>query len=258
MLGSKLVEYKFISVYEFVNIIYKSVEAGTDFWDFDSERFVQSALKFNENTLLHIYVTSTLYNHYSKKYYEEGDIYEDEEIKMWIELMTEYGILSKDEEYHPLQDSTIYDWFQAKKVLLKKLFEIISEEVVHVLFNNKQFLAKFNTLVRNVIRDEDDTYKNIMKWPENSKNVDGTLKRHEIPIWVKRAVYHRDKGHCVFCNCDLTWIVNILRQKNFDHIVPLKDYGTNDPCNIQLTCESCNKSKGAHDKVAKYKYQSWW
>ncbi len=51
---------------------------------------------------------------------------------------------------------------------------------------------------------------------------------------------------------------SVLNKKNFDHIVALKDYGTNDPCNLQLTCEHCNKSKGAREKVPKYKYQSWW
>lgn len=31
-------------------------------------------------------------------------------------------------------------------------------------------------------------------------------------------------------------------------MVPLEDGGTNDPCNVQLTCEHCNKSKGARSR----------
>ena len=135
---------------------------------------------------------------------------------------------------------------------------MISDEVVHILFNDKHFLVLFNRLVRNVLIDEDGTYAGYVKWPENSRNEYGTIKRCSIPQWVKYAVYHRDKGHCVFCNKDLTGIVTTLNSKNYDHIVPLKDYGTNDPCNLQLTCEHCNKSKGAKNRVPNYKYHRWW
>lgn len=41
-----------------------NVEAGVNFWNFNEEAFVQNALKFNRNSLLHIYVASTLYCYY--------------------------------------------------------------------------------------------------------------------------------------------------------------------------------------------------
>lgn len=258
MIESKLVEYKFKSVYQFVNIIYEAVEAGTDFWNFDGDQFVQSALKFNEKSLLHIYVTSSLYNHYSNKYHEGEDDNEGQEIYWWIELMKEYDIVLTDEDYNSEHDNSIYDWFQANEMIFKQFFEVISNEVVHVLFSNKQFLVKFNRLVRNVIKDGDGTYEKNIKWPENSRKADGTIKRYDIPIWVKRAVFYRDMGRCVFCNCNLGWAYHLERNANFDHIVPLKDYGTNDPCNIQLTCEHCNKRKGAKELVPNYTYHSWW
>ena len=136
------------------------------------------------------------------------------------------------------------------------LFDKISPELVHILFNDKRFLFKFNSLVQEIVKDEEKKYN--LPWPKESLNEDGTIKRQLIPKWVKNAVYHRDKGHCVFCSRDLTGLVNVLRQSNYDHIIPLKQFGTNDPCNIQLTCEECNKSKGAQLKMPKYKYQSWW
>lgn len=45
----------------------------------------------------------------------------------------------------------------------------------------------------------------------------------------------------------MTKILNIDNQENHDHIIPLQCVGSNDPTNIQLTCEHCNKSKGARD-----------
>ncbi len=86
----------------------------------------------------------------------------------------------------------------------------------------------------------------------------GTIKRVNIPQWVKDAVFHRDKGRCVFCNTDLTRLVNTLTTNNFDHIVPLDLYGSNDPCNIQLSCEFCNKSKTNKAGATTTKYIPWW
>ena len=151
-----------------------------------------------------------------------------------------------------------WKWFEKNEDIFLKFFEVISDEIVHVLFNDKQFLVIFNRLVRNVVKDEDGSYSDIVSWPVGARNEDGTIERCAIPQWVKKAVFHRDKGRCVFCNKDLTGLVNTLNAMNFDHIIPLCDYGTNDPCNIQLTCEECNKSKGGKDKEAKYMYQSWW
>ena len=172
--------------------------------------------------------------------------------------MIRYDIELTDEGFDDESDDAAWNWFQKNEECFMLFFDCVSEEVVHILFNDKLFLVKFNRLVREVLKDSDGTYSNFVKWPKDSRNNDGTIKRCAIPKWVKNAVYHRDKGRCVFCNKDLTGLVNNLNQKNFDHIVPLKDYGTNDPCNLQLTCEECNKSKGAKDRVPKYKYQSWW
>ena len=41
-----------------------NVEAGVNFWNFNEEAFVQNALKFNRNSLLHIYVVTILYCYY--------------------------------------------------------------------------------------------------------------------------------------------------------------------------------------------------
>lgn len=260
MQDNRIREYKFSSIYKFVNIINEMVEDGFDFWNFNEEMFVQSALKFNRISLLHIYVTSTLYCYYSRYFCKNGDCVEDEEVGWWIELMKVYGVKLTRRGYNvdKYGADAAWKWFEKNETTFIKFFETISDEVVHILYNDKHFLVQFNRLVRHVVKDEERFYIDIVSWPEGARNEDGTIKRCAIPRWVKQAVFHRDKGRCVYCNKDLTGLVNTLNVENFDHIIPLHDYGTNDPCNIQLTCEECNKSKGGKDKEAKYMYQSWW
>ena len=125
-----------------------------------------------------------------------------------------------------------------------------SNEIVHILFTNKNFLIDFNKLV---VRTLEET-----EIPEQYLTPKKTIKRQNIPQWVKRDVFHRDKGRCVFCNKDLTGIITTLNSSNFDHILPLDKMGTNDPCNIQLSCETCNKSKGANEHTPIYKYEELW
>lgn len=254
-MSSQLVEYKYKDIYRFLSIIQDSVENEVSFWNFNEEMFVDAATKFNRITLLDIYVTTTLFNYYHRMFKKDGDCIESDEIDRWIEIMKEYEIIPAEEYDEDVDDASLV-WFEKNIENFADLFDKISPELVHILFNDKQFLFKFNSLVQKIVKDEEKDYN--LPWPKDSLNEDDTIKRQTIPQWVKNAVYHRDKGHCVFCSRDLTGLVNVLRQSNYDHIIPLKQFGTNDPCNIQLTCEECNKSKGAQLKMPKYKYQSWW
>lgn|SRR5262249_25855779 len=62
-------------------------------------------------------------------------------------------------------------------------------------------------------------------------------RREPIPEHVKMFVWQRDKGRCVKCGCQ-----ELLE---YDHIIPLARGGSNTERNIQLLCESCNRSKGS-------------
>jgi len=254
-MSSQLIEYKYKDIYRFLSIIQDSVENEVSFWNFNEEMFVDAATKFNRITLLDMYVTRTLFNYYHRMFKKDGDCIESDEIDRWIEIMKEYEIIPAEEYDEDVDDASLV-WFEKNIENFADLFDKTSPELVHILFNDKQFLFKFNSLVQKIVKDEEKDYN--LPWPKDSLNEDGTIKRQTIPQWVKNAVYHRDKGHCVFCSRDLTGLVNVLRQSNYDHIIPLKQFGTNDPCNIQLTFEECNKSKGAQLKMPKYKYQSWW
>lgn len=143
-----------------------------------------------------------------------------------------------------------YDLVEENSEKFVALFSAMAEEAFHILFYNRNFLLEFNKLVAETIRETE--------YPSELITRKGRLKRTSFPQWVRTAIFHRDKGRCVYCNTDLTNLVNTINQKNFDHIVPLDMFGANDPCNIQLTCESCNKSKSGRSSSTSFRYMPWW
>jgi hypothetical protein len=56
--------------------------------------------------------------------------------------------------------------------------------------------------------------------------------------------------------CDLSGLITIGSDKNFDHVVPLAQGGLNDVTNFQLLCDSCNSKKGAGDALTSDFYQA--
>jgi 5-methylcytosine-specific restriction endonuclease McrA len=60
-------------------------------------------------------------------------------------------------------------------------------------------------------------------------------KRKPIPQLVKDKVWRRDEGKCVSCGSN--------ESLEFDHIIPHSKNGSDTYRNLQLLCESCNRSK---------------
>ncbi len=246
-----MIEYKFESIYLFADIIYQSVKDEVEFWNFDTNEFIQSATTFQKKSLLHIYSESTLFNYFNREFRKNGDCYDKNSIDEWQSIFSAYNVNLRfpDCGFDDAEDDDcVYDWFLNNEVCFRELFEIISVEVVHILFANKKFLLKFNELAR----------KSFDEIPNTLLSEKGTIKRTAIPKWVKKAVFYRDYGRCVFCNKDLTGIFSTMTSSNYDHIIPLNKQGFNDICNIQLSCENCNKRKGAKEEKTIYKYEPRW
>ena len=60
--------------------------------------------------------------------------------------------------------------------------------------------------------------------------------RAPIPESVQVLVWNRDGGKCVKCGSQ--------ESLEFDHIIPISKGGGDSARNIQLLCETCNRSKG--------------
>jgi hypothetical protein len=60
--------------------------------------------------------------------------------------------------------------------------------------------------------------------------------RSPIPEAIRSEVWRRDCGRCVQCRSN--------QNLQFDHIIPVSRGGATTVANLQLLCESCNKSKG--------------
>lgn len=59
--------------------------------------------------------------------------------------------------------------------------------------------------------------------------------RQAIRSEVRREVWRRDQGRCVRCGS--------RENLEYDHIIPVSKGGSNTARNIELLCETCNRSK---------------
>lgn len=134
----------------------------------------------------------------------------------------------------------------------EKLMLVIINEIFTILYMNKTFLFEFNSQLSEIIGDLEAS-----QYPTQLKK-DGVFYRSSFPTWLKNGIRFRDRGRCQICGTDLTQIFQNDNAENYDHIIPLELHGTNDPTNIQLTCETCNKSKGARNMRHVNSFAAFW
>ena len=256
-------EYKFHNkAYEMASIVEINATDSALFREIDWEQpeTVQSILKPSKICLLHRYIYAAIFTYESAEYRENSDLYWDACIENndLEETFTIYGISVEPFRQYIAELDTkennnlFYAWFLLNEAKFELLWEKITEEVFHVLFANRAFLLKFNSSLADFLK------QGLVKIPPSYLDKKGVVKRHSIPAWVKKAVYFRDHGRCVLCNKDLTGLLSTDQTLHYDHIVPLKLWGTNDPCNIQLLCEKCNLEKSGNLVKTGYRYPMWW
>lgn len=246
-------EINYSLAYSFANEVIETVRNPSrvgdsdivgDFFNFRTALFFDQIGKPNQRTLLHEFIYNI--NNFGIQHYLtkiDSDM-----------VITEYG---------PIVDGANIKrpvWFTPEMVeghigelsnILERAAQLITDAAFQLLFADRTFLFEFNKFLIPYISQLQ---------PNESPYIisQGVVKRCYFPVWLKNAVFHRDKGRCQLCCLDLTNIMVPTGQRHIDHMVPLKASGTNDPTNFQLACESCNKSKGANVLATNHLTFTYW
>lgn len=217
---------------------------------------------FSKMSLLHYYIYAMISVEESRELMKNHDIYEDsEEARESVEATFQaynvkylpYSDFLLASTHNTVDDLLFCKWFRSQEEKFQLLWEKMTEEVFHLLFANRAFLLQFNQSLANYLKSGE------VSIPAEYLDEKGTIKRQPyIPAWVKKAIYYRDQGRCVLCQCDLTGLINTAQQIHYDHIVPLNLWGINDPCNLQLLCEDCNLRKSGTLVKTATRYHPWW
>jgi HNH endonuclease len=249
-------------VYKTASTVENGIEIGVPL-NFESKKRIleiqkNAALNFNRHTLLHHYIKYCFLMDNEELFCENPyNIIEGAfELEFLHSQFVNYGIdieileIKFDENDYPITTpSRVYNWYIKNKKKFELLSEKICDDIFYILFSNRILLQQFNIIVS----------RNFQKFnfPKNKLSSSGKIKRLNIPKWVRKAVYYRDKGRCVICTTDLSGVINTLELKNFDHIVPLDLFGVNDPTNIQLLCKKCNLEKLNKNTDSSSIYEYW-
>lgn len=135
---------------------------------------------------------------------------------------------SKTEPYQLSPDPPPWIYLYDGKYLLSNMPASKQQLVEHIKNTDLDFRrAKYEVL--------DELRGTAKKAGEESKRVEEP--RRHIDDQVKIFVWRRDQGRCVKCGSQ--------ENLEFDHIIPVFKGGGNSARNIQLLCESCNRSKGS-------------
>ncbi|QFU89513.1 HNH endonuclease [Amycolatopsis sp. YIM 10] len=171
--------------------------------------------------------------------------------------------------------SNVFEWQESTKVAdlcydymlndlgpsqaYAELLGQIADEVFHVVFINRILMAQLNEMIAIKVAEVDPDC--IAEYGDGARNFSRNgfrLKRGAPPDWVRRAVFHREKGRCALCRADLSPVLSSISEHQFDHIVPASSGGLNDITNMQLLCEPCNKKKSNLSSATSAVYQKWY
>ncbi len=270
-----LFQMEYYNTYYFANVVQQIVEnhvaylRDLEIFFLDSDRFAAGFPKFS---LLHQLIDVCVDMMFDKALESADELRASEPQELWVdqalkvykleeETLREW-LASEHKAIASASDDDIYEYYQDLRLrgVLEELRERIVEEVFFIVFLNRDFLRTFNQMLATSIGmlckdsppiDPDDTISPALRR-------DGVLKRIAIPVWVRRAVFYRDRGMCAFCTRNISGLVDIHSQKHFDHIIPLDLGGANGITNIQLLCETCNlKKKNTNTNTSKH-YEKWY
>jgi hypothetical protein len=124
----------------------------------------------------------------------------------------------------------LYRALHADKALMRSFYAFeIADRIVH----DRQLCAFIAKLLLQIGFDGEDVDGVSRQW----------VDRCNWPVAIKTIVAARDRGKCAECGVDI--MQELEAEAHLDHIVPISRGGCNDVVNLQLLCESCNRTKRA-------------
>ena len=271
-------QMEYFDTYTFVAFIHELAENGfpaPDIYDGFNDFIVKHTDKifhpFQKISVLHQFITFSVHESFKGDVDDSvlDSVVNENDYVLWVNIALNVHKISHLDfiawlENHSLSienlenETVILDYYEYlyKTGPLKYLLEKISNEAFFVLFLNRPFLYQFYKQISNKTKEI-----KIVDLPENIKYLfkqDGILKRVNIPVWSRKAVFFRDRGLCSNCQKDISGLVNIQNAKHFDHIIPLALGGLNDISNLQLLCETCNLNKSGKEVQASKVYENWY
>ena len=149
-------------------------------------------------------------------------------------------------------DYTFEDKGEVYKVLAEANRQIVIPSAFHVLFGDRNFLLSLNLKLRDLLKEKG---KSLLP---DTLDQNGKIRRAHIPVWVRKAIFFRDRGECQSCGKDISGLRTPFSNIHLDHIIPLADFGNNDPTNLQLACSECNQMKGMKINAERARYVPYW
>ena len=149
-----------------------------------------------------------------------------------------------------LNDTTWWETSNAEPVLLSEEFcftvgwEMEGPEVRYLFHNvvygitGKLTGEQAKLLVQEEFDAERRKFERLKHKFSGVRSVETDSGRERIPEEVRIVVWRRDDGRCVRCGS--------RERLEYDHIIPVSRGGSNTVRNIELLCESCNRSKKDH------------
>lgn len=237
----------FADAYSLANDVRQAIVEQPDYWEIDDLLDVEDQYVVERLAKPHRW---SLLHHFIEAFYLRGRAdFEGDRNDMLDLVVAEYRTVL---ELHsiPIPHVDIPDeadddyetrMLQAVEILRGALpGKTVVNSAFQLLYGDRPFLHSFNAFVAERVSEMTvDAYPDVL-------DRDGVLTRaRQLPTWLKKGVFHRDKGRCALCHKDMTGIIATSEEHHYDHIFPRAAGGCNDATNFQLLCRGCNLRKGA-------------
>lgn len=246
-------------IYSFVAVVERYAQQTDTFCELGLEDTSELALRLQKPhklSLLQEYIFAVIRIERTSDYSKNADLYNMDDAEQLVRVFEEYQIsLTNNGPWFSDSENceSFYGWFRSNEDAFLEYWEKVADEVFHIIFSNRRFLLQFGLSLAEYLTK----IQHLL--PKAILSDTGRIERfNRIPAWLKKAVFCRDHGRCTFCKVDLSGLIATDRRLNFDHIVPLARWGSNDPSNFQLLCEECNLKKSDSPGQVGRNYAPWW